>query len=60
MKTHIRSLVSLAKLLLVDEQGGEVMEWVLIGGLIVVGVIATVGSFGTKVLAKWTSVNASM
>ena len=42
-----------------DEQGGEVLEYVLIAGLIIVATIAVIASFGTKVLARWTSVNNS-
>ena len=40
-----------------DESGGEVLEYALIAGLIVVAAIAVIGSVGTKVLAKWTSLN---
>ena len=40
-----------------DERGGEVLEYALIAGLIVVAAIAVIGSVGTKVLAKWTSLN---
>ena len=43
-----------------DEQGGEVLEYALIVGLIVVAAIAEVTSVGTKVLAKWNAVNSSM
>jgi len=43
-----------------DESGGEVIEYALILGLIVVGAIVTVGAVGGKVLARWTSVNSSM
>jgi Flp pilus assembly pilin Flp len=43
-----------------DEQGGEVLEYALIAGLIVVAAIAVIGSVGTKVLARWNSLNASM
>jgi len=43
-----------------DEQGGEVLEYALIVGLIVVAAIAAITSVGTKVLAKWTSLNQSM
>jgi Flp pilus assembly pilin Flp len=41
-----------------DENGGEILEYVLIAGLIIVGCIAVVGAFGGKVLARWNSVNA--
>lgn len=43
-----------------DDRGGEVIEYALILGLIVVACVAIIGTFGTKVLARWTSVNSSM
>jgi len=43
-----------------DEQGGEVLEYALIAGLIIVGAIALITSVGDKVLARWTSLNGSM
>jgi Flp pilus assembly pilin Flp len=43
-----------------DESGGEVLEYALIAGLIVVAAIATIASVGTKVLARWNSLNSSM
>jgi len=43
-----------------DENGAEVIEYALILGLIIVGAIVTISQVGTKVLARWTSVNASM
>jgi pilus assembly protein Flp/PilA len=56
MKSFHNLLVKLAK----DETGGEVLEYALIAGLIVVAAIAAISSVGTKVLARWTSLNASM
>ncbi len=46
--------------LLSDESGGEVLEYALIAGLIVVATIAVIGRVGTKVLARWGSLNSSM
>ena len=46
--------------LVTDEQGGEVLEYALIAGLIVMAAIAVIGAVGTKVLARWTSLNSSM
>lgn len=43
-----------------DERGGEIMEYVLVGGLVIVGGIAIVLAFGGKVVARWTSINGSM
>ena len=43
-----------------DEHGGKVLEYSLIAGLIVVAAIAVIGSVGTKVLARWNSLNTAM
>lgn len=56
MKAKQNLLVRLVK----DEQGGEVLEYALIAGLIVVAAIAVIGSIGTKVLARWNAVDSSM
>lgn len=56
----MKSCKSLLKRLCVEENGGEVLEYALIAGLIVIAAIAVIGSVGTKVLARWNSVNASM
>jgi Flp pilus assembly pilin Flp len=40
-----------------DEQGGEVLEYALIAGLIVVAAIAVIATVGQKVLAKWQGVS---
>ena len=45
--------------LICDEQGGEVLEYALIAGLIVVAAIAAITTVGTKVLARWTSMDNS-
>ncbi len=46
--------------LLSDEEGGEIMEYVIVAGLIAIAALAVIAAFGTKVVAKWTSVNSSM
>ena len=46
--------------LLTNETGGEVLEYALIAGLIVVGSIAMIAKIGTKVLARWGSLNSSL
>ena len=43
-----------------DERGGEVLEYALIAGLIVVAAIAVIGAVGTKVVARWNSLDSSM
>src|SRR5436190_23783484 len=56
MKALKNLLVGLVK----GEQGGEVLEYAVIAGLIVVAGIAVIGAVGNKVLARWTSLNSSM
>jgi pilus assembly protein Flp/PilA len=51
---------SLLRRLVADEDGGEVLEYVLIAGLIVVATIVVIGAVGTKVLARWNTVNTGM
>ena len=43
--------------LVTDERGGEVIEWALVAGLVVIAAIAAIGAAGTKVLARWNTVN---
>jgi pilus assembly protein Flp/PilA len=43
-----------------DEGGGEVLEYALIAGLIVVAAIGVISAVGTKVLARWTSLRSSI
>ncbi len=40
-----------------DERGGEVLEYALILGLIVVAAMAVIASVGSKVLANWNGLN---
>jgi len=56
----MKALKQLVVRLVKDEQGGEVLEYALIAGLIVVAAIATIGTVGTKVLAKWDGVDAGL
>jgi pilus assembly protein Flp/PilA len=56
----MKALKNLLAKLVRDEQGGEVLEYALIVGLIIVASIAVIGSVGTKVSARWTSLNSSM
>jgi Flp pilus assembly pilin Flp len=44
---------------LADDHGGALLEYALVAGLIIVGVIALLTSVGNNVLACWTSLNGS-
>jgi pilus assembly protein Flp/PilA len=46
--------------LICDESGGEVIEYALVLGMIIVVAITLIGAVGTRVLARWSSVNSSM
>jgi Flp pilus assembly pilin Flp len=56
MNRIIRYSMSLIR----DESGGEVLEYALVAGLIVVAAISVIGQVGSKVLAKWTSLNSKL
>ncbi|MGA3065912.1 MAG: Flp family type IVb pilin [Tepidisphaeraceae bacterium] len=56
----MRLLSKCVTLLIRDENGGEVLEYALVAGLLVVAAITVIGSVGTKVAAKWSSVNSSL
>lgn len=53
MKAFLKKLVN-------DENGGEILEYALIAGLIVVAAIAVITAVGGKVLARWNSLNSGM
>lgn len=55
-----KRLWGLLNRLLREEQGGEVLEYALVMGLIIVAAIAAITAVGSKVLARWTSVNDSL
>ena len=46
--------------LVMQEEGGEVLEYALIAGLIVVASITAITAVGNKVLARWTSLQNSL
>jgi Flp pilus assembly pilin Flp len=46
--------------LLHDETGGETIEYALVAGLIIVAAVAIISTVGSKVLARWSSVNSSL
>lgn len=49
----------LCRRLLVEDHGGEVLEYALIAGLIVVAAISAIALVGTKVLGQWNSLSGS-
>ena len=43
-----------------DEAGGEVLEYALILGLIIVASITVITTVGTKVLGKWNAASTGL
>ncbi len=56
LNTLKRSLLDLVR----DEQAAEVLDYALVVGIIVVGALTVIGSVGTKVLARWTSLDHAL
>lgn len=56
----MRHSLALLKNLVNDENGGEVLEYAIVLGLIAVATIAVITAFGTKVVGRWNSVNSSL
>jgi pilus assembly protein Flp/PilA len=56
----VKRALGIGACVLDDDRGGEVLEYALIAGLIVVAAIATISGVGTTLLARWNSLNSSM
>jgi len=56
----VKTLKNLLGRIVRDDRGGEVLEYALIAGLIVVACIAVIGTVGTKVLGRWNSLSSSL
>jgi Flp pilus assembly pilin Flp len=56
----MKSLISLSKRLVRDESGTELIEYVMLLGLIFLAALFVVTGLGTKVIAKWTSIDWSL
>jgi Flp pilus assembly pilin Flp len=55
-RRSIRLLLTILK----DQEGGEVLEYALVAGMILVSAIATISCVGAKLLNRWNSINNSM
>jgi pilus assembly protein Flp/PilA len=47
---------SLMLRLIEDESGGEVLDYVLVLGLVVLAALSLMGTLGVRVVAKWDSI----
>jgi pilus assembly protein Flp/PilA len=55
-----RAAIRLASRALRNDRGGEVVEYALVMGLMVVSAIAVITCIGAKVLHRWQSLDSSM
>ncbi len=53
-------MLAMFKHMLQNDDGGEVIEYSFVAGMIVIACIAVIGRVGTKVLARWNSLNSSL
>lgn len=60
MPGNRRHAVAILRALLRDDHGGEVLEYALIAGLIIIAAIAAITAVGGRVLARWSTVQNSM
>jgi Flp pilus assembly pilin Flp len=58
-ESNMNTIWNLARRLAHEEQGGEVLEYALIAGLIVVAAIGAIAAVGSNVLARWNSLSGS-
>jgi Flp pilus assembly pilin Flp len=49
----MRSVARLLARVVRDERGGEVLEYALVAGLIIITAVAVIAQVGAKVLARW-------
>ncbi len=60
MNIRFSQLARLLNRVAYQEDGGEVVEYVIVLGMVIVATIATLFGFGNKLVARWTSINNSM
>jgi Flp pilus assembly pilin Flp len=53
-------MIKLLTRLLREETGGETLEYAVVTTLVILAGLGALKSVGTKVLARWTSLNSSL
>jgi Flp pilus assembly pilin Flp len=53
-------MVRLAGRVVSEEKGGEVLEYALVAGLIVVAAVGTISCVGKKLVGRWNSLNSKL
>lgn len=59
-KRRRRAMLRLASRIATEDQGGEVLEYAVVAGLIVVAAIGIISCVGTKIVGKWQNLNAKI
>jgi Flp pilus assembly pilin Flp len=60
MKPKRRGYIISLRQFLRDEQGGEVLEYAMVAGLIIIAAISMITTVGSKIVARWASLNSKM
>jgi Flp pilus assembly pilin Flp len=55
-----RAVARLTGTVIRDDRGGEVLEYALIAGLIVIAAVGAITCFGLKLRSRWNRVNTSL
>jgi len=53
-------MLQLVRKLKQDEEGAALIEYTVLLGVLLVGVVATIGLIGTWVLGQWTALNTAI
>jgi len=53
-------LLQVVRKLKQDEEGAALIEYTVLLGVLLVGVVATIGLIGTWVLGQWTALNTAI
>lgn len=56
----MHSVKSLLRALVIEDNGGEILEYAIIIGLIILAAIVAITAVGNSVMARWTSLSNSM
>lgn len=56
----MRSIVSLMKQLKRDEDGAALIEYTVLLGILLIAVIAVIGTVGGWINTQWTALNANL
>ena len=56
----MRAIIEMCKRLSADQSGLETVEWAVVGGLIVGGIVVVVATLGQNVLTQFTKMSTAI